>query len=395
MNSLRSLAGLLGWTAITSGLIGDEGDRPQVALLEASVLRGGHVGGEARGGGQQRVAVRRGAGHGLGRDVAAGAAAVLHHEALLEAVVELGRNQPPDDVGEAAGREGDDHGDVLRRIGLRRAHGCASAGRDDARRKRAAQLRNSNMAISLDCCARTLVRADRERSMRRVAQRSSLGAPAPTAPARSAWRRSPASPAGRSRARCRSPAAWRRARRGNPRRSDSARRSGAAVSAIACLEAAALLGRVGELAEAVGELDAAGIELEALRQRADRRRRCASAASGSGYWSSSVGRADAELRLDPLDQHAAEDVGPGVVVGDLDAGRARRRSERVAVAARRPCSVASRSMPANCCERLGDGEPLAARHRDRRCGPSSADCRQPAAFAASTRIAAQSSISAS
>ena len=29
------------------------------------------------------------------------------------------------------------------------------------------------------------------------------------------------------------------------------------------------------------------------------------------------------LRLDALDQHAAEDVGPGVVVGDADAGCAR------------------------------------------------------------------------
>ena len=35
-----------------------------------------------------------------------------------------------------------------------------------------------------------------------------------------------------------------------------------------------------------------------------------------------VGAAEAQLRLDPLDQHAAEDVGPGVVGGDADAGRA-------------------------------------------------------------------------
>ena len=111
------------------GADGDERDRPQVAVLEAAVLRGGEVGGKPGGGGEQRVAVGRGAGDRLRRDIAAGAAAVLDHDALLQAV-ELGGDQPADDVGEPAGRERDDHVDVLRRIGLRAA-GCAKRDRGD------------------------------------------------------------------------------------------------------------------------------------------------------------------------------------------------------------------------------------------------------------------------
>ena len=141
------------------GADGDEGDRAQVALLEAPVLRGGHVGGKARGRRQQRVAVRRGAGHRLGRDVAAGAAAVLDHEAVLEAVFELGRNQPRDHVGEPAGREGDDHGDVLRRIGLR------ERGLRQTRQPRSRQqsARGISTWYSPSSSCRTLVRANRER----------------------------------------------------------------------------------------------------------------------------------------------------------------------------------------------------------------------------------------
>ena len=55
----------------------------------------------------------------------------------------------------------------------------------------------------------------------------------------------------------------RRGRPGSPRRADSARRR-RAPSPPSRPEAPALLGGIGELAEAVGELDAAGIELEAL-----------------------------------------------------------------------------------------------------------------------------------
>jgi endonuclease/exonuclease/phosphatase (EEP) superfamily protein YafD len=54
--------------------------------------------------------------------------------------------------------------------------------------------------------------------------------------------------------------------------------------------------------------------------------------------------AEAQPRLDPLDQHAAEHVRPVVVVRDLNSA-ARARGELLAVAAS-PSSVASRSMPA-------------------------------------------------
>ena len=95
-------------------------------------------------------------------------------------------------------------------------------------------------------------------------------------------------------------------------------------------EAALLLGRVGELAVAVGELDAAGVELEALRQpwidgRAGQRR------LRHRILVEQRRRAEAEPRLDALDQHAAEDIGPGVVIGDLDVRRHRGGGEGGAI----------------------------------------------------------------
>jgi hypothetical protein len=68
---------------------------------------------------RKHVAVGLRTGDCLGRDVAAGAAAVLDDKALFETLLELGRDQPRNDVGEAASRECDQHGDILRRIGLR------------------------------------------------------------------------------------------------------------------------------------------------------------------------------------------------------------------------------------------------------------------------------------
>ena len=90
------------------------------------------------------------------------------------------------------------------------------------------------------------------------------------------------------------------------------------------LEAAALLGRIGELAEAVGELDAAGIELEALgHPRVAAVWAAPAPLRRPDIRSRIVGRPMPSLRLDPLDQDAAEDVAPAVVVGDADAGLAR------------------------------------------------------------------------
>ena len=78
-----------------------------------------------------------------------------------------------------------------------------------------------------------------------------------------ARRRRRASRAGRSRAPRRSPPACAQAPRGSPRRSDRIRRR-CALQRHVLLEAAALLGGVGQFAEGVGEFDAAGVELEAF-----------------------------------------------------------------------------------------------------------------------------------
>ena len=86
------------------------------------------------------------------------------------------------------------------------------------------------------------------------------------------------------------------------------------------LEAAALLGRVGQFAEGVGEFDAAGIELEAFRDARiagfgprQRRLRDRIFAQDRG---AAAGRDAARCAR----QDAAEDVRPGVVGGDADAG---------------------------------------------------------------------------
>src|SRR4029079_9014486 len=85
------------------------------------------------------------------------------------------------------------------------------------------------------------------------------------------------------------------------------------------LEAPALLDWVGQLAKGVGELDAGDIQLEALcntpvMHLAPRQR-------GLDRWILvEDGRlADAELRLDALDQDPAKNIRPGIVCGGLDA----------------------------------------------------------------------------
>jgi hypothetical protein len=125
MNSFRSLAGLLGCTA-----------RPDVVHLEAAILGGGHVDGKACGRRQQCVAVRHSGKDSLRCDIAARAATVLHHHAVLEPGFELARNQARDDVGKPASREGDHHGDVLRRVGLRESGMRKHQSRDRAKDRR-------------------------------------------------------------------------------------------------------------------------------------------------------------------------------------------------------------------------------------------------------------------
>jgi len=58
-----------------------------------------------------RGAVGRGLGDRVGADIAARARAVLDHDLLAETGAELLRDDPRDDVGAAAGREGDDQAD--------------------------------------------------------------------------------------------------------------------------------------------------------------------------------------------------------------------------------------------------------------------------------------------
>ena len=66
------------------------------------------VDGERRGGGKQRVAVGLARATRSGRDVAAGAAAILDHDALVQALAQALGDQPRQRVGNAAGREPDD-----------------------------------------------------------------------------------------------------------------------------------------------------------------------------------------------------------------------------------------------------------------------------------------------
>ncbi len=86
------------------------------------------------------MAVGHRAADGFGREIAAGAAAIFHHHRLPEALAELLSNQAGDDVGNAAGREGDLERDGLRRIALRRSRPCDSAdGRREQDAKRGAE----------------------------------------------------------------------------------------------------------------------------------------------------------------------------------------------------------------------------------------------------------------
>ena len=81
------------------------------------------------------------------------------------------------------------------------------------------------------------------------------------------------------------------------------------------LEAPPLLGRIGQLAEGIGEFHPAGIELEALRHL-----RIVRGGAGEGGFGDRVlvedrGAPKAKIGLDPLHDDAAEQVRPGVVRG--------------------------------------------------------------------------------
>ncbi len=151
-------------------------------------------------------------------------------------------------------------------------------------------------------------------------------------------------------------------------------------SAISQFEPAALLGGIVQFAKTVGELDAAGIELETLgdarvtrrpRQRRLHRR----------IFVENGGAADAEMALDPLDQNPAENIAPGVVRGGPDAGLLRRPREGVAI--RLAAGQRRQKIDAGITrEGLGDGEPLGLGEWIGRCGRERSSVRLPAASAA-------------
>ena len=107
---------------------GHDRDRAQIVDREALVFGGGLVDGKGGGGGEDGVTVGSRAAHRFRGEIAAGATAVFHHHRLAETLAQLLPHQTGDDVGDAAGREGDLQRDVLRRIGLRpsrvRKAGC-------------------------------------------------------------------------------------------------------------------------------------------------------------------------------------------------------------------------------------------------------------------------------
>ncbi len=100
-------------------------------------------------------------------------------------------------------------------------------------------------------------------------------------------------------------------------------------------ETAALFGRVGKFAEPIRQFDAAHVEFEAFGDA-----RVVRAAAGEGGFDARVFVEDcraiqAQMRLDAFRQHAAEDVGPGIVAGHGNADAYRLRDEGGAVASLR------------------------------------------------------------
>src|SRR5262249_17170036 len=106
------------------GLRSDQADRGKIRFrVEIDLLVERRVGGkDGVVAVEQRVAVGRRAGDGLGCDVAAGAQAVIDHKRLAEDLLELTAEDAGEHVACSARREGDDEGHGPRRI-IRRAGG--------------------------------------------------------------------------------------------------------------------------------------------------------------------------------------------------------------------------------------------------------------------------------
>jgi hypothetical protein len=100
------------------GQRGDEGDRLEGRQrIVADLVEQGLVDGQrARGGDQDRVAVRLGAGHGRRPEIAARAGLVLDHEAVPEVIGHALQHDPADDIARAAARERHDDPDGPARV---------------------------------------------------------------------------------------------------------------------------------------------------------------------------------------------------------------------------------------------------------------------------------------
>ncbi len=127
-------------------------------------------------------------------------------------------------------------------------------------------------------------------------------------------------------------------------------------------EPQALLDRVGEFAKTVGEFDAADVKLEALGDAWIARRPTRQRRLPGRVGLEDGGAADAELRLDALDQDAAENIAPAIVGGEADAGSRGGGGERLAVrlaaGQRRQQVDAGETL-----ERRGDAQPFRRRER--------------------------------
>ena len=158
-------------------------------------------------------------------------------------------------------------------------------------------------------------------------------------------RPSPASPAGRSPARCRWPAASGPARPGSPRPADSARRRRAAFSAISASKRRRC-SRDRSARRSRWPAPRRRHRARTARPRADRRLGPGQRRLGDRIFARMRGAAEAELRLDLLDQHAAEDVGPGVVAATRMPAPA-----AAAASASRSARRRRRAWPADRCRR--------------------------------------------
>jgi hypothetical protein len=99
------------------GVDGGNGrDIAQEVVIELLIKRG--VNGIRRGDDEERVAIGGGVGDIGGRQIAARAGAIFHHDRLTELLRQRLREDAGDDVGPAAGRKADDDVDGPRRIGV-------------------------------------------------------------------------------------------------------------------------------------------------------------------------------------------------------------------------------------------------------------------------------------